>query len=373
MGSTIKTVCKLNQCTGCMACVDTCPKEAINIEDRLSAYNAIIDSNKCIGCNCCHNICQQNHPPEFRSPISWHQGWINDAKQRQESSSGGFAAAISRAFVASGGIVCSCTFHDGQFCFAFAETQEELFKFVGSKYVKSNPIGIYKKIKSQLQKGRKVLFLGLPCQVSAVKNYVGDSLMTNLYTADLICHGTPSPKLLELFLKQHGIALHNLHTIRFREAVTYRISCDGKGISANRTSDRYSISFLNGLCSTENCYSCRYSRTERVSDLTLGDSWGSELAQSEQKKGISLALCQTEKGQWLLKNADVSVFDVDLKRAVSNNQQLRQPSINPFGRNSFFQGLSRNESFDEQVFRRLPKQCVRQEVKKWLIRSGILR
>lgn len=369
----MKTVCDANQCAGCMACVEICPKAAVRIEDSGFCLNAVIDEDKCVDCNACHHVCQQNHPAEFRSPISWHQGWTNDAKQRQESSSGGFATAISRAFVASGGIVCSCTFLDGQFCFAFAETKEELSQFVGSKYVKSNPAGIYKKIKDLLQQGKKVLFLGLPCQVSAVKNYVGGSLLENLYTADLICHGSPSPKILELFLKQHGIAFQNLHAMRFREAGIYHISCDGNGIAANRTSDRYSIGFLNGLCSTENCFSCRYARTERVSDITLGDSWGSELAQAEQKKGISLALCQTEKGQWLLDNADVCIFDVDLKRAVANNHQLSAPSVKPSGWNMFFQKLSQNGNFDALVFWQFPKQCLRQEIKKWLIRAGILR
>lgn len=39
----MKTVCELNKCAGCMACVDICPKGAIEIKDSLSAYNAEID------------------------------------------------------------------------------------------------------------------------------------------------------------------------------------------------------------------------------------------------------------------------------------------------------------------------------------------
>ena len=37
---------------------------------------------------------------------------------------------------------------------------------------------------------------------------------------------------------------------------------------------------------TENCYSCRYASQSRVSDISLGDSWGSELSEEEKKKGI---------------------------------------------------------------------------------------
>lgn len=37
----MRTVCKQNSCTGCMACVGKCKKEAISIQDNLLAYNAV--------------------------------------------------------------------------------------------------------------------------------------------------------------------------------------------------------------------------------------------------------------------------------------------------------------------------------------------
>ena len=78
-----------------------------------------------------------------------------------------------------------------------AESISEIDKFAGSKYVKSNPSGIYKKVKECLKNGRKALFIGLPSQVAACKNYVGQKNCESLYTIDLVCHGTPSPELLE--------------------------------------------------------------------------------------------------------------------------------------------------------------------------------
>ncbi len=41
-----KTVCEVNKCVGCMACVERCPSNAIQILDSLNAYNAIIDEDK---------------------------------------------------------------------------------------------------------------------------------------------------------------------------------------------------------------------------------------------------------------------------------------------------------------------------------------
>lgn len=131
------------------------------------------------------------------------------------SSSGGVAAAIERAFIKNGGIVCSCTFNFGKFEFDFAESEDEVSKFTGSKYVKSNPEGIYKKILEKLKLGRKVLFVGLPCQVTAVRHYTRNH--QNLYTIDLICHGTPSPQILDSFLSDYGIRLTEIQSIRFRK------------------------------------------------------------------------------------------------------------------------------------------------------------
>lgn len=368
----MKTVCQLNQCAGCMACVDICPKGAITIEDNLAAYNAVIDENKCIGCNACHKVCQSNNPTKQISPIKWYQGWAEVSDVRKYSSSGGMATAISQAFIESGGVVCSCTFHDGEFIFEFAERIEDLNKFAGSKYVKSNPKGIYKSVKEYLKSGREVLFIGLPCQVSALKNFVGTQYEGGLFTVDLICHGTPSPKLLEMFLNQYGHTLTELRDIQFRVKAKFMVYGDYNGIITNGVSDKYSIAFLNSLTYTENCYSCQYAFKDRVSDLTLGDSWGSELPMDEQKKGISLILCQTEKGEKLLKGSGIHLEKVDIEKAIANNHQLSHPSLMPKNRDDFFKGLKKHK-FNRLVFRQFPKQCLRQDIKQLLIKAHIIR
>jgi NAD-dependent dihydropyrimidine dehydrogenase PreA subunit len=40
-------------CTGCAACVETCPVEAIKIEDNL----AVVDADTCIDCGACVDGC----------------------------------------------------------------------------------------------------------------------------------------------------------------------------------------------------------------------------------------------------------------------------------------------------------------------------
>ena len=365
------TVCELNKCAGCMACVDICPKEAIKIKDSLSAYNAEIDETKCVGCNACHKVCQANYPAKAVSPIKWYQGWIDNPEIRKECSSGGAATAISRGFIDNGGVVCGCTFKDGKFIFEFAETKDELKKFIGSKYVKSNPIGIYKEIKDRLKREEKVLFIGLPCQVAALRNYIGVDLSEKLYTIDLICHGTPSPKLLDIFLQQYDLSLSKLKDIKFRAKAKYQIYGDYKGIVTKGVSDRYSIAFLNGLTYTENCYSCPYAKKERVSDLTLGDSWGSELSIDEQRKGISLILCHTKKGKKLLDQSQLVLKTVNLEQAIAHNAQLSHPSTKSSKRVKIYREIEKKRKFDSIIFRILPIPCIQQSIKKYLIKFGL--
>lgn len=366
----MKTVCGENQCAGCMACVNVCSKGAIEVRDELDAFNAVIQEDRCIDCGACYHVCQRNRPAEVMLPIKWYQGWAENPELRSRCSSGGFATAISEAFITSGGVVCGCVFRDGQFCFEFSEKGDDIQKFAGSKYVKSNPADVYAKIKIRLAQGQKVLFIGLPCQVSALRNFVGEKLQEKLYSIDLICHGTPSPKLLGLFLKQYNISLSQLEDIQFRKKAKYQVYGNHEGIVTNGVSDRYSIAFLNSLVHTENCYSCFYARLERVSDLTLGDSWGSDLAPEEQKKGISLALCQTEKGMELLKIARLHLAAVDLDQATASNRQLRHPSEMPEGRKRFFKSIG-TRSFNSLVFYQFPKQCLRQTLKEALIQTKL--
>ena len=164
MENDVKTVCAKNQCVGCMACFDMCPKSAITIVDTGQAYNAVIDEEKCIHCGICTNVCQNNKETTLKHPETWYQGWIEDEKLRRKSSSGGAAKAISRQFISEGGVVVSCCFKNGVFGFECAASFEELEKFTGSKYVKSNPSGTYKKSAGAFKEKRKRFCL-LACPV----------------------------------------------------------------------------------------------------------------------------------------------------------------------------------------------------------------
>lgn len=235
-----------------------------------------------------------------------------------------------------------------------------------------NPSGIYKKIKEYLIAGRKVLFVGLPCQVEAVKCYVGEKLDNSLYTVDLICHGSPSPKVLDMFLAQYDIDTPKLSDIQFRNKNNFAVREGTSYIVQKGVLDKYSISFLNSISYTENCYHCQYANIMRVSDITLGDSWGSNLDIQEQRKGISLILNQTQKGKELLEQSELELMDVELNRAIEHNHQLRHPSIKPNTREIFFGEIKNGKNFNAIVRKLYPKQSAKQLVKMLLIKAKIM-
>ncbi len=373
----MRTVCELNKCTGCMACADICAKRAINVHITIESCNAEINDSMCVNCGACNKVCQINNPVLPQKPMSWYQGWSKNEMTRKKCASGGFATEISRAFIERGGTVFTCAFEKGTFKYRAFETEADLNAMAGSKYVKSNPAGIYKEVRAKLIAGSKVLFIGLPCHVAGVQNFLSDKLKENLYTIDLICHGSPAPQLLELFLKEHKVELNSLSAIRFRRKDHFQVEQskenDYKSVGAKGVLDSYMIGFLGGLFYTENCYGCKYAQLNRISDITIGDSWGSELPIDEQQKGISLALCQTEKGEQILKRANVELHPVDLNLAQQNNHQLLAPSVLTKQRDIFLDGIHKNKSFNSMIWKTCFVKSIKQEIKKVLIMMKIYR
>ena len=107
-----------------------------------------------------------------------------------------------------------------------------------------------------------------------------------------------------------------------------------------------------------------------MSDLTLGDSWGTEFS-DEAGSGVSLVLCQTSKGKQLLDLSEMELRDVDVNCAIENNAQLEHPSTSPSQREAFLRRMAGGKIVDFAVFLAFPRQCIKQLVKWALIKLRI--
>ena len=93
----------------------------------------------------------------------------------------------------------------------------------------------------------------------------------------------------------------------------------------------------------------------------------------EGKMGISLALCQTKRGEELLRKSRVKLLKVDLEKAVAANHQLYEASRIPPQRDLFFALIAKGYSVNRAVAKCYPKICIRQDVKAILTRLHIIR
>ena len=83
------------------------------------------------------------------------------------------------------------------------QTVSKVQKFRTSKYVESDISEVYQHIGEDLKTGLTVLLTGTPCQISGVTRYLNFRRIpvASLYTCDNICHGVPSRKVWEDYLK----------------------------------------------------------------------------------------------------------------------------------------------------------------------------
>lgn len=265
---------------------------------------------------------------KYRTPIETYAAWRKDDAARMSSSSGGMAAAISEVWLQGGGIVYGAAFVKP---FAFQHirctTMNELMRLRGSKYVQSSMKGVMELINKDINAGKKVLFIGTPCQVAGVKRRFDDAV----YTIDIICHGTPKVETLKASLPTKALQM-NFDNIEFRRNGDFMISFKKAGQtiwSRPLAHDLYMKGFFKALFYRECCYRCQFAKKQRISDMTLGDFWGLDMTNinTTMNKGISLVLVNSEKGKHLLEivKDEVEIAKRTLDEAVAGNNQLRHP------------------------------------------------
>lgn len=351
----MKDICDVAACTGCMACVNGCAHNAIQvITDHEGFDRPVINERLCVNCGLCRKICPINCPPQYGNPQRVYSGWSADEKVRLNSSSGGAFTEIARPVLENGGVVFGCALNGTlQAEHTYVESIEDLrLSLRGSKYVQSK-IGVsYRKAKDFLRQGRKVLFSGTPCQIAGLRNYLKKDY-DNLITVDLICHGVPSPMMFDEYKKYisatEGMVLTD---VKFRckksSWIFYNMTVTGhvEKSSAEKTyigdyyEDPYIRGFLRDYFLRPSCHQCHFTSTMRCSDFTIADWWGYKPTDSADKgfeqKGVSLVLCNTDKAVSLSKQMKMKWRERTLEEAKRTNISLSKPFPMPDIRREFW-------------------------------------
>lgn len=260
-----------------------------------------------------------------------------DLDIRTHSTSGGAFSALAEEVLNHNGVVYGAGFDENYHVRHMRIISvEELKNIRGVKYVQSSIGNCLKKCKADLLNNLQVLFVGTPCQIAGLKNFLGElSQSDNLLLCDLICHGTPNPKIwndfIEYFIKEHG----QVSLIEFRDKTTRKWrDCKGSAlVNGERISiDEYAKLFYLHDIVNKGCFKCKFASLNREGDLTLGDFWGIENKHPEydDQIGVSLVLCNTQRGERALERICLSVDLFESSLDGCRQPQLYKPTKKPF-------------------------------------------
>lgn len=312
-------------CTGCMACVDVCPKKAIFSYKGKDGHSYVqINKNLCINCKKCEKLCNFMHigyggnDTTLSKPLV---SWANDIKYRNKGTSGGVFAALAAGFIQRGGIVFSAYFDGINAKHVCIKDVSEIPSLQGSKYVQSDTCGIYQHISLYISK-QPILFCGLGCQVAAVLAFFKNHPMKdNLYTVDMVCGGVPSSLLITKYIECHP-DVERITSYRSKRKYELRGVIDGKEVVLNNKPLPL-LGFSLGHTHRYSCCNCAFVGIHRQSDLTLGDLWGNlSCLKEEYSKGVSLVLAHNNRGIELLKKSWITCQTISWETCLPNNPRI---------------------------------------------------
>lgn len=325
-------------CCGCNSCADICPKNCISMNFQGGFRYPVIDEDKCTNCGLCFKICPVSSEIKRSIPNRAVACYSNIKSDLLNSSSGGVFKHIAEAFIKKGGIVWGVAFNTefDEVHHISVESIDDLSKICTSKYIQTNDLGVYKKIRKQINSGRNpILFSGTPCQCAALKKYLGANF-DKVFYVDFKCHGVPSPllwkKYVETLKHKYG---SNVQAVNFRNKDRnwreYNLRVDfenGKIYRKHKMADPFLRFFLKDFSLRISCFSCKFRGEERVSDLTISDYWNvaNELPEMDNVMGTSYCTINTEKGSLIWKHVSKKLYckDAELSQIMVKHDPPRK-------------------------------------------------
>ena len=359
-----------SNCCGCGACADICPKSCIQMRyDADGFLYPAVDGDLCVLCGRCKRVCPVLGADTVKNTtddaVAYAYVASNDEFVRSSTSGGAFSLIMDAISEIGGEFAIIGAVMDGtkvrHTAFHNRKAADALRK---SKYVQSLTTGIFREVAQMLKKNTRVLFSGTPCQVAALKRYLGYD-DANLLTVDIVCHGVPSQTLFDEYVKETETQ-HNAKVIwaQFRykrdfdkkntNSRALKLFFDnGSCVDYTMAESEFLYAYYTGLLYRPSCRACRFACSSRPGDITLGDYWGIEkmYPNLNSLRGVSLLHFNTEKGKFLMPYFEESgiLKKTDWKFACAENNQLTHPAVPHRNQNKFFKQRLRGIGFCENV------------------------
>lgn len=362
-------------CTGCGACAFKCPKGCITMkENKTGIVLPQIDKSSCVECHACEKVCPVLNEAQSHKSQKAYAAWSLDDEERRTSASGGVAAEMYKLAVENGfKIIGAVQQDDFSVKHEIAASKDAIVQFKNSKYVFSSAYDVFPIVKEAVRNKQKVMFIGLPCQVAAMRKLFGNA--DELLLVEVVCHGTTPVS----YLRQH-IDMLNRKTgnvtkqMSFRDPYTYTYTftlynTDNQLFYAKRTKDgdTYQFGYHRAVSYRENCYHCRFAKPERNADITIADYHGLGLVKPAvyDAKKVSLILINNEKGRDFVDSliAEQRIFAEErpLEEPFKGEAQLRHPSLKSKYRKMFEEDIEKYDGDFEKAIVRAQNKKVRNE------------
>lgn len=294
------------RCSGCSACMNICTHDAISMRsDEEGFCYPIVDKDNCVNCNKCIKVCPYNN--EWEPSYDMKKcivGYNLNPRERELSSSGGIFILLAMKTLQDGGVVFGAAYDkDFMVVHSKAETLEQLISLTGSKYLQSRIETSFRQVREYLQNKRNVLFAGTTCQIAGLKGYLGKDYDL-LLCVDFICLGIPSPLVWKDYLTTY-FPNEIISNVNFKSKsrgwhnFSLDITTNKQQFSNDGKNTLFFSGYFKGLYSRPCCSECIFKNNKnRISDITLSDSWGCDrfAPELDDNKGLSNVIIHSNKG-----------------------------------------------------------------------------
>lgn len=378
-------------CCGCTACANACPKLAITMKpDSEGFLYPVIDPKGCTNCGFCDMTCPiRNKAKGAQEKTKGFVLRIKDDNILFESTSGGGFTAIAECVLKNGGVVYGIGYDDSMRVICKkAVSIDELREMRGSKFVQAMLGDTYKRIKQELRAGQYVMYSGTPCQVAGLLSYLKEK-PDNLLCVDFVCRGVPSPGLWENYVhhmkKKYGgkvVGARFKHKTYGYHTTTMKVDfANGRTYYGSGRVDPYMKAFVSELASRPSCADCKFKGLERPSDITLFDcyEYSKLTGKSDDDKGYSSVFVHSDKGEKMLQTIMPwinAIQEVDTEELIVCNGVMVRNSAKPHEKRNEFYNLATTLPIDEAIKRIAPikpQDFVIENAKRFLYDTGTIK